>query len=92
MSIIPLNYEKTLTYNITTILYVLVNMLYYFIHHSGICDSSKESIDFLVSKNGPGNALCLVVGGAREALDTVPGEQKRTKRIHKEGGRERVGG
>lgn len=47
-----------------------------YIMTAGICDSSKESIDFLLSKNGTGNAVCLVVGGAREALDTVPGEHR----------------
>ncbi|XP_072033299.1 2-acylglycerol O-acyltransferase 2-A-like [Amphiura filiformis] len=43
---------------------------------AGICDSSKDSVDYLLSKNGVGNAACLVIGGAREALDMEPGKHR----------------
>ncbi|XP_072034716.1 2-acylglycerol O-acyltransferase 2-A-like [Amphiura filiformis] len=43
---------------------------------AGICDSSKDSIDYLLSKSGVGNAVCLAIGGAREALDTEPGKHR----------------
>lgn len=40
---------------------------------TGSCSASKESIEYLLTKKGTGNALILVVGGAAEALDAHPG-------------------
>ncbi|XP_076343975.1 2-acylglycerol O-acyltransferase 2-like isoform X1 [Tachypleus tridentatus] len=40
---------------------------------SGACSVSKESIEWLLTKEGKGNALVLVIGGAVEALDAHPG-------------------
>ncbi|XP_055327799.1 2-acylglycerol O-acyltransferase 2-A-like [Paramacrobiotus metropolitanus] len=38
----------------------------------GVCDVSKESIDYLM-KQGPGTAIAIVVGGAKEVFDAQPG-------------------
>ncbi|XP_054721576.1 2-acylglycerol O-acyltransferase 1-like [Uloborus diversus] len=40
---------------------------------SGVCAASKESIEWNLTREGKGNALVLVVGGAAEALDAHPG-------------------
>lgn len=39
----------------------------------GMCDSSRESISYILSKKGTGNAAIIVVGGAAEALHAQPG-------------------
>jgi len=39
----------------------------------GVCTCSKASIDWLFTKEGTGNAVVLVVGGAAEALESRPG-------------------
>ncbi|ELT95074.1 hypothetical protein CAPTEDRAFT_226963 [Capitella teleta] len=36
---------------------------------SGCCSVSRESIDWNLTKEGPGNALVLIIGGAAEALE-----------------------
>jgi 2-acylglycerol O-acyltransferase 2 len=38
----------------------------------GVCDASKTSC-YNILKQGPGNALMLVLGGAKESLDAHPG-------------------
>lgn len=35
---------------------------------------SKASIEWLLTKEGPGNAVVIVVGGALEALEANPGK------------------
>lgn len=42
-------------------------------HASGICPVNRNSIDYLLSQNGTGNAVVIVVGGAAESLDCAPG-------------------
>lgn len=39
----------------------------------GICPVNRNSIDHLLSYNGTGNAVVIVVGGAAESLDCAPG-------------------
>lgn len=39
----------------------------------GSCPCSRASMKWLLSKEGTGNALVLVVGGATEALNAWPG-------------------
>lgn len=39
----------------------------------GVCSCSKSSIEWLLSREGNGNAVVLVVGGASEALEARPG-------------------
>ncbi|XP_048873550.1 diacylglycerol O-acyltransferase 2 [Brienomyrus brachyistius] len=39
----------------------------------GICPVNRNSIDHLLSHNGTGNAVIIVVGGAAESLDCAPG-------------------
>lgn len=39
----------------------------------GACAATKDSIEWLLTKEGKGNALILVIGGAAEALDAHPG-------------------
>eukprot|EP00061_Rhincodon_typus_P010340 g34559.t1 len=34
---------------------------------------TRDAIDFLLSKNGSGNAVIIVIGGAAESLDCNPG-------------------
>eukprot|EP00057_Strongylocentrotus_purpuratus_P009082 XP_011663556.1 PREDICTED: 2-acylglycerol O-acyltransferase 1 [Strongylocentrotus purpuratus] len=55
-----------------------------YVMSSGMCDCSRESIDYLLGENGKGNAVVLVVGGAiesfcmcdcsRESIDYLLGE------------------
>ncbi|KAG8201274.1 hypothetical protein JTE90_016760 [Oedothorax gibbosus] len=40
---------------------------------AGACAATRESIEWLLTKEGKGNALILVIGGAAEALDAHPG-------------------
>lgn len=40
----------------------------------GAAEASSESMKFLLTKHGTGNALGLVVGGALEALEAFPGK------------------
>lgn len=40
----------------------------------GACVCSRESISYLLTRNGPGNAVVLVVGGAAEALEAHEGK------------------
>lgn len=35
----------------------------------GMCDVSKDSIDYLLGESGPGNAAVIVLGGAEESLE-----------------------
>ena len=42
--------------------------------HTGACDVSKESVDWLLGKSGPGNAVVIVIGGATESLEAQPHE------------------
>ncbi|XP_043997388.1 diacylglycerol O-acyltransferase 2 [Gambusia affinis] len=39
----------------------------------GICPVNRHSIDYLLSCNGTGNAVVIVVGGAAESLHCAPG-------------------
>ncbi|KAL8191274.1 UNVERIFIED_CONTAM: Diacylglycerol O-acyltransferase 2 [Gekko kuhli] len=40
----------------------------------GICPVNRDSIDYILSKNGTGNAVVIVVGGAAESLHSAPGK------------------
>uniref|UniRef100_A0A2L2Y2A0 Acyltransferase n=1 Tax=Parasteatoda tepidariorum TaxID=114398 RepID=A0A2L2Y2A0_PARTP len=40
---------------------------------AGVCSASKESINWVLTREGKGNALVIVLGGAAEALDAHPG-------------------
>jgi hypothetical protein len=42
----------------------------------GVCSASKRSCNAVLGR-GPGNAICLVLGGARESLDAHPGAPPR---------------
>ncbi|KAG8008212.1 Diacylglycerol O-acyltransferase 2 [Nibea albiflora] len=39
----------------------------------GICPVNRNSIDYLLTRNGTGNAVVIVVGGAAESLQCAPG-------------------
>ncbi|CAB1316448.1 unnamed protein product [Coregonus sp. 'balchen'] len=39
----------------------------------GICPVNRNAIDYLLSQNGTGNAVVIVVGGAAESLNCAPG-------------------
>lgn len=39
---------------------------------AGLCDVSSESLDWVLGKNGRGNAAVVVVGGAKESLESNP--------------------
>ncbi|XP_071798920.1 2-acylglycerol O-acyltransferase 2-A-like [Asterias amurensis] len=45
-----------------------------YIMMGGACDVSKESVDWLLGKSGPGNAVVIVIGGATESLEAQPHE------------------
>ena len=40
---------------------------------TGAIEVSKESIEWVLTKEGTGNAVGIIVGGSKEALDAVPG-------------------
>ncbi|XP_042206558.1 2-acylglycerol O-acyltransferase 1-like isoform X2 [Homarus americanus] len=40
---------------------------------TGAVSATRESMDYLLGREGSGRALCLVVGGAKESLDCHPG-------------------
>ncbi|KAK7089933.1 2-acylglycerol O-acyltransferase 2-like [Littorina saxatilis] len=44
----------------------------YFLN-SGAIEVSRASIEWVLTKEGSGNAVGIIVGGAKEALDAVPG-------------------
>ncbi|XP_019386058.1 PREDICTED: diacylglycerol O-acyltransferase 2 [Crocodylus porosus] len=49
----------------------------------GICPVNRHSIDFILSKNGTGNAVIIVVGGAAESLNCTPGKNSVTLKNRK---------
>ncbi|KAM4699908.1 diacylglycerol O-acyltransferase 2 [Discoglossus pictus] len=49
----------------------------------GICPVDRDTIDFILSKNGTGNAVVIVVGGAAESLDCRPGKHTVTLKQRK---------
>lgn len=50
---------------------------------SGLCDSSKESINYILNNKGTGNAVIIVIGGAAEALEARPGNYNLTLKNRK---------
>ncbi|XP_070538479.1 2-acylglycerol O-acyltransferase 1-like [Ptychodera flava] len=42
----------------------------------GCCDVSKDSIHYILEENGKGNAAIILVGGAKESLESTPGKCK----------------
>ena len=40
---------------------------------TGIYDVSRKSVEWILTKQGTGNAAVLAVGGAEEALESRPG-------------------
>lgn len=40
---------------------------------SGLLPVSKESLDYLLSRTGVGNAVVIIIGGAEESLTSSPG-------------------
>ncbi|XP_067113518.1 2-acylglycerol O-acyltransferase 3b [Osmerus mordax] len=40
---------------------------------AGILPVSKPSLEYLLSKNGTGNAVVIIIGGAAESLSAIPG-------------------
>jgi len=48
-------------------------LLKLFLYSVGVAPCSKRSMDWLLTKEGTGNAVVLVVGGASEALEARPG-------------------
>ncbi|XP_060091330.1 diacylglycerol O-acyltransferase 2-like [Heteronotia binoei] len=49
----------------------------------GICPVNRDSIDYILSKKGTGNAVVIVVGGAAESLNCVPGKNSVTLKNRK---------
>ncbi|XP_076147226.1 diacylglycerol O-acyltransferase 2-like [Alosa pseudoharengus] len=50
---------------------------------AGVCPVTHDTIDFLLSRNGTGNAVIIAVGGAAESLNSSPGENHITLRNRK---------
>uniref|UniRef100_H3AGL5 Diacylglycerol O-acyltransferase 2 n=1 Tax=Latimeria chalumnae TaxID=7897 RepID=H3AGL5_LATCH len=40
----------------------------------GICPVNRDTIDYMLSRNGTGNAVVIVIGGAAESLNCTPGK------------------
>ncbi|KAK6486228.1 diacylglycerol O-acyltransferase 2-like [Huso huso] len=49
----------------------------------GICPVNRNSMDYLLSHNGTGNAVVIVVGGAAESLECIPGKHSVTLKNRK---------
>ncbi|XP_040277642.1 diacylglycerol O-acyltransferase 2-like [Bufo bufo] len=54
----------------------------YFIS-AGLCPVSRQSIDYILSKNGTGNAVVIVIGGTAECLDCQSGKNSVTLKQRK---------
>lgn len=50
---------------------------------AGACDVSRESIEWILTRQGKGNAAIVVVGGAEEALEAYPGRYNLTLKDRK---------
>ncbi|CAL1267900.1 unnamed protein product [Larinioides sclopetarius] len=49
----------------------------------GSCAATRESIEWLLTKKGKGNALIIAVGGAAEAMEAHPGDVSLTLKSRK---------
>lgn len=49
----------------------------------GNISAEKDSLEYVLSKCGTGNAVVIVVGGAAEAIDAVPNTMKLTLKTRK---------
>uniref|UniRef100_A0A8C0KJW8 Acyltransferase n=1 Tax=Canis lupus dingo TaxID=286419 RepID=A0A8C0KJW8_CANLU len=45
----------------------------YLLMYAGLCSVNRRSLDFILSKPQPGQAVAIVVGGAHESLFAIPG-------------------
>ncbi|XP_043933106.1 2-acylglycerol O-acyltransferase 3 isoform X2 [Protopterus annectens] len=54
-----------------------------YIMSAGMCPVSKPSLQYLLSRNGTGNAVVIVVGGAAESLNCSPGQHQVTLKNRK---------
>lgn len=50
---------------------------------TGARSATRESMECLLEQKEKGNALILIVGGAEEALDAVPGKMELTLKNRK---------
>ncbi|XP_042560476.1 diacylglycerol O-acyltransferase 2-like isoform X2 [Clupea harengus] len=50
---------------------------------TGVCPVTHDTIDFILSRNGTGNAIVIAVGGAAESLNTTPGVNQVTLKNRK---------
>ncbi|XP_067841735.1 diacylglycerol O-acyltransferase 2 isoform X2 [Heptranchias perlo] len=60
-----------------------VPVLREYLMSGGIFPVSRDAIDFLLSKNGTGNAVIIVIGGAAESLECSPGNNVLTLKNRK---------
>lgn len=44
-----------------------------YVMSSGMCNVTRDSCEYILTKKGPGNSIVIVVGGAAESLDAHPG-------------------
>lgn len=44
----------------------------------GACSVDKDSIEYILTKMGPGHSAAIVIGGAAESLEARPGNFKLT--------------
>ncbi|XP_049644126.1 2-acylglycerol O-acyltransferase 3-like [Suncus etruscus] len=49
----------------------------------GLCPVSRQSLDFLLSSRPSGQAVIILIGGAHESLDAIPGVHRLTLRNRK---------
>ncbi|CAO2613707.1 Diacylglycerol O-acyltransferase 2 [Lemmus lemmus] len=71
------------SYLMTLTLWFRAPFLRDYIMSAGICPVNRDTIDYLLSKNGSGNAIIIVVGGAAESLSSMPGKNAVTLRNRK---------
>ena len=49
----------------------------------GVCSVDKDSIEYILTKMGPGHSAAIVIGGAAESLEARPGNFKLTLKDRK---------
>ena len=49
----------------------------------GMCDVGRKSVEWILTKQGSGNAAVIAIGGAEEALESHPGVYRLTLKRRK---------
>ena len=57
------------TFSISTLALFKPPLFRDYIMSSGMCNVSRESCEYILKDKGPGNSICIIIGGAPESLD-----------------------